>query len=100
VFISCNFVKNVKMSTVTVRITTRSKKAKYLLGLIEELSKSDKGIKICEPGTPNSSTLKAMDDAEKGLVKKAKSVDELFDLISSKKTVILVRAGSHSDLFE
>jgi len=68
------------MSTVTVQITTRSKKTKYLLGLIEELSKSDKGIKIYGTPSPNSVTLKAMDDAEKGKVKKAKSVNDLFDL--------------------
>ena len=67
------------MSTVTVKITTRSKKAKYLLGLIEELSKSDKGIKIYDTILPNSITLKAMEDAKKGHVKKANSVDELFD---------------------
>ena len=68
------------MSTVTIKITTRSKKTKYLLGLIEELSKSDKGIKIYDKVLPNSFTLKAMDDAKKGHVRKAKSVDELFDL--------------------
>ncbi len=68
------------MSTVTIKISTRSKKAKYLLGLIEELSKSDKGIKIYDTLLPNSITLKAMDDAKKGHVRKVKSVDELFDL--------------------
>ncbi|MEI6898936.1 MAG: hypothetical protein WCL00_03590 [Bacteroidota bacterium] len=68
------------MSTVTIKITTRSKKAKYLVGLIEELSKSDKGIKIYDTVLPNSFTLKAMDEAKKGHVRKAKSVDELFDL--------------------
>ncbi len=62
------------MSTVTVKITTRSKKAKYLLGLIEELSKSDKGIKTYDVAMPNSITLKAMDAAKKGHVRKAKSI--------------------------
>lgn len=66
------------MSTVTVKITTRSKKAKYLPGLIEALSKSDKGIKIYDVAMPNSITLKVMDAAKKGHVRKAKSVDELF----------------------
>lgn len=68
------------MSTITVKITARSKKAKYLLGLIEELSKSDKGIKIFDTSTPNSTTIKALDDAKNGRIRKAKSVDELFDL--------------------
>jgi hypothetical protein len=68
------------MATVTVIINTRSKTAKYLVGLIEELSKSDKGIKIEEFPMPNSLTLKAMADANNGHVFKAKSVDELFDI--------------------
>jgi hypothetical protein len=74
--ILCIFTKKT-MSTVTVQITTRSKKAKYLLGLIEELSKSDKGIKIYDSPSPNAITLKAMDDAEKGNVKRSKSVNDL-----------------------
>ncbi len=69
------------MSTVTIKISTRSKKAKYLLGLIDELSKSDKGIKIYDTLLPNSITLKAIEDAKNGHVRKVKSVDELFDLV-------------------
>ena len=68
------------MSTVTVQINARSKKAKYLLGLIEELSKTDKGIKIHDSYTPNSVTIKAMKEAENGKVKRAKSLNDLFDL--------------------
>ena len=67
------------MTTVTVKISTRSKKAKHLIILIEELAKIDKGIKIFEMPVPNTVTLKAMDDAEKGNVKKAISVDNVFD---------------------
>lgn len=67
------------MTTVTIKISTKSKKAKYLIGLIEEMAKTDKGIKIYETPVPNFVTLKAMDDAEKGKVKKAKSIDDLFD---------------------
>jgi len=36
------------MATFTVKINTRSKKARYLLGLINELSKNDKGITVLE----------------------------------------------------
>ena len=36
---------------------------------------------IDETPVPNSITLKAIDDAEKGKVKKAKSVDDLFNSI-------------------
>lgn len=69
------------MTTVTIKISTKSKKAMHLLGLIEELAKTDKGIKIYETPVPNAVTLKAMDDAIKGKVKRAKSVDDLFDNI-------------------
>ena len=69
------------MSTVTVQINARSKKAKYLLGLIEELSKSDKGIKIHNSPQPNSITIRAMKEAENGKVKRLKSVNDLFDLL-------------------
>jgi len=69
------------MTTVTIKISTKSKKAKHLIGLIEEMAKTDKGIKIYETPVPNSITQKAMDEAEKGKVKKAKSVDDLFNSI-------------------
>jgi hypothetical protein len=69
------------MTTVTIKISTKSKKAKLLIGLIEEMAKTDKGIKIYETPLPNSITQKALDDAEKGKVKRAKSVDDLFNSI-------------------
>ena len=69
------------MTTVTVKISTRSKKAQHLLGLIEELAKTDKGITIFETPVPNAVTRKALANAEVGKVKRAKSVDDLFDNI-------------------
>lgn len=51
------------MTTVTIKISTKSKKAKHLIGLIEEMAKTDKGIKIYETTLPNSITQKAMDEA-------------------------------------
>ncbi len=74
------FLQKKPMSTVTVQINARSKKAKYLLGLIEELSKSDKGIKIHNSHIPNAITIRAMKEAENGIVKRVKSVNDLFDL--------------------
>lgn len=66
------------MGTITVKINARSKKAKHLLGLIEELAKTDKGVQVYNSPPPNKTTLKAMKDAEKGKVKDAKDLDELF----------------------
>jgi hypothetical protein len=73
------YIYNKKMTTVTIKISTKSKKAKHLIGLIEEMAKTDKGI--YETTLPNSITQKAMDEAEKGKVKRAKSVDDLFNSI-------------------
>lgn len=36
------------MASVTIKIDTRSKKSQYLLGLISELSKIDKGISFVD----------------------------------------------------
>ncbi len=34
------------MASITIKIDPQSKKAKYLIGLINELAKTDKGIEI------------------------------------------------------
>ena len=39
------------MASVTIKIDTRSKKSQYLLGLISELSKIDKGISFVDDRT-------------------------------------------------
>jgi hypothetical protein len=40
------WIKKTKMATVTIKINTRSKKSWYLLGLINEMAKNDRGIKV------------------------------------------------------
>ena len=52
------------MATFTVKINTRSKKARYLLGLINELSRNDKGITILEE---KSEFMKSLDQSFKEL---------------------------------
>lgn len=69
------------MGTVTVKISTSSKKGKHLVGLIQELAKTDKGIEVFDSPVPNKITLKALKEAEKGNVRQAKDVDELFNSI-------------------
>ena len=39
------------MASVTIKIDTRSKKSQYLIGLISELSKIDKGISFVDDET-------------------------------------------------
>ena len=36
------------MATITVKINNRTKKTKYLLGLISEIAKDDKNLKIID----------------------------------------------------
>lgn len=68
------------MATFTIKINPRSKKAKYLLGLITEIARNDKGIEIIEQPTPNATTRRAMKDAESGKTSAAKSIDDLFNV--------------------
>jgi hypothetical protein len=59
------------MASVTIKIDTRSKKSQYLLGLISELSKIDKGISFLDEDTE---VLKSIDQSfkELDLVRKGK----------------------------
>jgi 16S rRNA G1207 methylase RsmC len=75
-------VKNTIMATVTIKIDTKSKKAKYLVDPITELSKSDKGITVVEE---KSEFMKSIDQSfdeleqlKKGKLK-PKPVRELLD---------------------
>ena len=52
------------MATVTVKINTRSKKAWYLLGLINEMAKKDKGIIVISEKTE---FMKSLDQSFKEL---------------------------------
>ena len=59
------------MASVTIKIDTRSKKSQYLLGLISELSKIDKGISFIDDETD---VLRSIDQSfkELELVRKGK----------------------------
>lgn len=59
------------MSSVTIKINTRSKKSQYLLGLISELSKIDKGISFVDD---EAEVLRSIDQSfkELDLVRKGK----------------------------
>lgn len=54
----------ITIATFTVKINTRSQKARYLLGLINELSKNDKGITVLEE---KSEFMKSLDQSFKEL---------------------------------
>jgi 16S rRNA G1207 methylase RsmC len=70
------------MGTVTIKIDTKSKKARYLLDFITELSKTENGITVFEE---KSEYMKSLDKsfeelelAKKGKLK-TKSARELLD---------------------
>ena len=65
------------MATHTILINDKSNKTKYLLGLIKEMSKSEKNI-IVDPTNFNKESLKAISDVESGKVYKASNVTDLF----------------------
>lgn len=68
------------MTTITLKINEKSKKGKYLLGLIREMAKDESLIEIIY-NAPNEKTLKAMEEAENGKLYDADNIDELFDAI-------------------
>jgi hypothetical protein len=75
-------LKKINMTTIKLTINERTGKGKHLLALLKELAKSDKDIILIEnENEPNSETLKAMKEAEVGLVTMVDSVDELFNSI-------------------
>ena len=61
------------MASVTIKIDTRSKKSQYLLGLISELSKIDKGISFVDDDAEIvkniEQSLQELDLARKGKLK-------------------------------
>lgn len=67
------------MSTITIKISNTTKRGKYIVGLLREMAKTGKDIKI--ENIPNAETIKAMKDAENGNTVKVESVDDLFDSI-------------------
>jgi len=69
------------MTTITLTINERTGKGKHLLALLKELAKSDKDIHIENLNFPNDETLKAMKEAEAGVITMVNSVDELFNSI-------------------
>jgi 16S rRNA G1207 methylase RsmC len=70
------------MGTVTIKIDTKNKKARHLLDLITELSKTENGITVLDEKSSFMKSLdksfKELDLAKKGKLK-TKSARELLD---------------------
>ncbi len=72
------------MASVTIKIDTRSKKSQYLIGLISEMSKIDKGISFIEDETEVIKSIeqsfKELDLVRKGKLKPNPARDILSEL--------------------
>jgi hypothetical protein len=64
------------METVTVKINPKTRRGKYLIGLLKDMAKYGNDVEFDE--IPNSETSRAIEDARAGKVFKAKDVKDLF----------------------
>jgi hypothetical protein len=69
------------MSTITVKISSTTKRGKYLSDLLKEMSKTGKDIKI--ERIPNAETVEAIKDARQKKGTKSESIDDLFEKLNS-----------------
>lgn len=70
------------MATYTITISDRTIKTKHLLGLIKEMAKTENEYIIIEH-TPNTETLKALEDSKSGQVVKTKSKEDFYAKLNS-----------------
>lgn len=66
------------METIKLKINKRTSYGKALLELIKIGINEKKGVEIVEESEPNSATIKAIDDVEKGKTFKVKNSKDLF----------------------
>lgn len=64
------------MTTVTVRINSKSKRGKHLIALLSDMAKYGTDIQL--DNTPNDETVKAITNARAKKGFKAESADDLF----------------------
>jgi len=69
------------MESVIVRISGKTNRGKYLIGLLKDLAKNGNDIKVED--IPNDETKEAIEDARKKRGHKASSVTDLFDQLKA-----------------
>ena len=69
------------MTTTIIKVNGRSKIARLLVDMAEELSKKDKSIEIISDEIPNNTTLKAIADARKGKTIKCESFNDYTEKV-------------------
>ena len=71
-------VNRIEMETIKLKINKRTSYGKALLELIKIGIDEKKGVEIVDENEPNSATLKAIEDVEKGKTFKVKNSKDLF----------------------
>lgn len=66
------------METIKLKINKRTSYGKALLELIKIGINEKKGVEIVDENEPNSATIKAIEDVEKGKTFKVKNSKDLF----------------------
>ncbi|HEY3390519.1 MAG TPA: hypothetical protein VGK38_13155 [Prolixibacteraceae bacterium] len=69
------------MTTTIIKIKGRSKIARLLVDMAEELAKKDKSIEVSSDEMPNHATLQAIADAHKGKTIKCDSFEDYIDKV-------------------
>lgn len=69
------------MSTITVRISSKTHSGKYLSDLLHKIPGAGKDIEI--EHVPNAETIEAINEARQKKGTRAASVDDLFDQLNS-----------------
>ncbi|MDO9613707.1 MAG: hypothetical protein Q7J86_04190 [Bacteroidota bacterium] len=64
------------MSTVTVRINSKSKRGKHLIALLSDMAKQGNDIEM--ENFPNAETVKAIEDVRKENVTECENVSDLM----------------------
>ena len=64
------------MTTVTVKINSKSRRGKHILAILSDMAKHGNDIQL--ENIPNTETIKAINDARTKKGFKAENVDDLF----------------------
>lgn len=71
-------LNRIEMETIKLKINKRTSYGKALLELIKIGINEKKGVEIVDENEPNSATIKAIEEVEKGKTFKVKNSKDLF----------------------
>jgi ribosomal protein L2 len=74
-------IKLCKMTTVTVKINSKSRRGKHILAILADMAKLGNDIEM--ENIPNAETIKAIEDVRKGNVTRCENVSDLMAKLKS-----------------